>query len=145
MNSFSWMIRRYTGASADLSPDELKQLERRCNEMFVASKRRFWMIILLTVITTGLASTIGGQYLAALLASLTGWSQRWCQFGCTIGISVLSIAIWLHVYTLLYVRPLRRALTELGYAVCEQCGYSLRELAAETKRCPECGAESIVR
>lgn len=36
---------------------------------------------------------------------------------------------------------IRRALRDLNYEVCMDCGYWLRELGASVTRCPECGAE----
>ena len=38
-------------------------------------------------------------------------------------------------------RPfIRHALREMGYELCEDCGYWLRGLGDDVKHCPECGA-----
>ena len=38
-------------------------------------------------------------------------------------------------------RAFRLALRDLGYDICINCGYWLRDLHADTATCPECGAE----
>ena len=35
---------------------------------------------------------------------------------------------------------IRRALRDMGYDICENCGYWLRGLGEDAKQCPECGA-----
>jgi len=139
MNSFQWMIRRYTGANVMLSEAELKQVEQRCNEL-IAPQRRFWLILLLTGITTAVASSQTGLHVGPLVASWTGWPDRWCRGGCALLAAGVTVAGWLYIFTQLYVRPLRRALTEAGYPICERCGYWLHGLPADAQRCPECGA-----
>lgn len=144
MNSFQWMVRRYTGAHVELTADELKRVEQRCNEIVARHQRRFWIILLLTALTTALTAALGGRLLGPVMAAWTGWHRDWCTGGCAVALAVITIAVWLFIYTLLYVRPLRRALSELGYEVCEKCGYWLRDLPRATARCPECGTPRTV-
>jgi predicted RNA-binding Zn-ribbon protein involved in translation (DUF1610 family) len=40
----------------------------------------------------------------------------------------------------IYGRAHRKALADMGYDVCIECGYWLRGLPASETRCPECGA-----
>ncbi len=139
MNSIQWMIRRYTSADVQLSADETKLLEQRCNELATAHQARFWIIIVLTAITSALAAFAGGRLLGPSVASLTGLDAKWCRAGTAIIFALVSICIWMAIYTLMYVRPLRRALCELGYHVCVRCGYWLRGLDESITQCPECG------
>lgn len=141
MNSFQWMIRRYTSSDAELSAEELKRLEQRCNELVGARKIWFWLIIPLTAATTALAAMAGGRLFGPLVSQWLGITPPWSRAGCSILCAVIAIAAWLMIYTWMYVQPLRRALTEMGYGVCRQCGYSIRELHADTSRCPECGSD----
>jgi len=143
MNSFQWMVRRYTGAHVTLSADELKQLEQRCNEIVTAQQRRFWIIILLTAITTALMAALGGRLIGPVIAAWTGFNRDWCTGVSAIVLAILTISAWMFIYTLLYVRPLRRALSELGYEVCEKCGYWLNALPETTQQCPECGTPRV--
>jgi hypothetical protein len=43
------------------------------------------------------------------------------------------------MYRALYVRPIRRAMREVGFDLCIDCGYDLRHLPEATEKCPECG------
>jgi hypothetical protein len=36
---------------------------------------------------------------------------------------------------------IRRALRDMKYEICEECGYWLRGLSDDVKQCPECGAD----
>jgi len=45
------------------------------------------------------------------------------------------------MYCSLYVRPVRKAMRDVGYDICIECGYELRGLDASITRCPECGGE----
>jgi len=141
MNSFQWMVRRYTGADVKLSADELKRVEARCNEIMSAQQVRFWIVILAMMTTTGLCALLGARLLGPLLAHHTGLSERLCVAGTGLLIAAAVTAIWLLFLTRMYINPLRRALTELGHETCIRCGYWLRELPIDVVNCPECGAE----
>ena len=43
-------------------------------------------------------------------------------------------------FRFVYLRPIRRAMRDLGYNVCLKCGYWLKGLDDRTPSCPECGA-----
>lgn len=139
MNSFQWMIRRYTTADTPLTHAELKRLEHRCNELVGSQQRRFWLILIFACITAGLAALVGSRVLAPSIAVFTGLDSDICRALAAFLCVGITTACWFVVFTRMYIRPLRRALTELGYTVCEYCGYSLRGLADESITCPECG------
>ena len=42
-------------------------------------------------------------------------------------------------FHLIYIKPTRRAMREVGFSICINCGYDLR--GAEHDACPECGEE----
>lgn len=140
MNSFQWMVRRYTGAEVNLSADELKRVEQRCNEIMSAQQVRFWIVLAVMVTTTVLSAWIGARLLGPMIAMRLGLSERWCVAGAGILIAAAATAIWLFCLTRMYVSPLRRALCELGYETCIRCGYWLRDLPRDVAQCPECGA-----
>jgi hypothetical protein len=141
MNSFQRMVRRYTGANITLSARELKHVEKRSSQLFAEQQRRFWIIMALAVATAGLSVTLGSMLLAPLLAATMGWRETWCKAGSALVIAILVTAVWMYMFVRLYVRPLRRALSEMGYEVCVRCGYWLRGLPANVSNCPECGTE----
>ena len=49
----------------------------------------------------------------------------------------LSVVLERHCYGPL----VRRVMREHGHDICLKCGYWLRGLAGDIKRCPECGAD----
>jgi hypothetical protein len=72
---------------------------------------------------------------------MVGWAG---PVSITIGTAAIVLISWpwgAWMYRSLYVRPIRRAMRDVGYDLCIECGYELRGLDGNVKRCPECSAE----
>ena len=57
---------------------------------------------------------------------------------------ILIVLFWpwsAWMYRSLYLRPVRKAMRDVGYDLCLRCGYELRGLDSTITRCPECGGE----
>lgn len=143
MNSFQWMIQRYTSAHIALSRDELRRLEQRCNEIVAVHRFRMLSITVLAVVTTVLVVILFPRMIGTAIGAATGWPERWCIAGSAIILAVAMASGWMFIFTQVYVRPLRSALREFGHEVCLRCGYSLRGLPDTTDRCPECGLQRL--
>jgi hypothetical protein len=61
-----------------------------------------------------------------------------------VGLSTVFVLATLLAYMVMRAamrRAVWKALHDLGYPVCGDCGYLLRGLNEDVKRCPECGAD----
>jgi hypothetical protein len=67
--------------------------------------------------------------------------QLWWSLAVTAACVLATVVISLWCFRMVYTRPVRRAMRDLGYDVCISCGYWLRGLDDATPRCPECGAD----
>jgi hypothetical protein len=76
--------------------------------------------------------------LASFLAEFSVPSP-WVASGAIICVAVGIVAAWL--YRSLYRRPVYRAMRDLGYDLCLECGYRLQGLDESITQCPECGTK----
>jgi len=79
-----------------------------------------------------------GRWMAPLLQRLGLSVPASVWLGVIIAFAALFLA-YAYLLASLYVGPTRHALREAGYDVCLRCGYWLRGLPDDIKRCPECG------
>jgi hypothetical protein len=70
-----------------------------------------------------------------------GYGGRNLPFLIVTGALVMLFWPWsAWMYRSMYAGPIRKVMREVGNDVCIECGYELRGLGDDIKRCPECGA-----
>jgi hypothetical protein len=79
-----------------------------------------------------------------LLPTILGWLGYANQnVPHIIALALIVLLIWplsAWIYSSLYGRACRRAMRDLGYEICVDCGYSMRGLdSTMSSTCPECG------
>lgn len=93
------------------------------------------------LICAGAAGTVvfGLRWLIPLLPFPAGINRWLAALAPGIGgiATFLLVVRYLHRHG--YRAALRRELLDQGVPICRPCGYLLRGLSAESKRCPECG------
>ena len=128
---------RLFAGSSELTPEQRRAVEDRMNEHALRNAS-FLVLLAVMIIATPLACVYLGVYIAD---QLRGFGLTKLQAG-LIGpplVGLLCLLAFYFVAFRLYLKPMRRALRDIGLSVCEQCGYDLREI--ESEQCPECGAE----
>jgi hypothetical protein len=133
-----WIHFGYVHTPLPLSDEERRQVERLSN---IHAGKRWSFRIKLAAVTVALpVAVIGGGFIA------TAWVFRFVpnyKYAASIGyLGACAFSVFL--YTRLvwnwYRRPTRLALRDLGYDICVNCGYWLRDLHVRSDVCPECGA-----
>lgn len=131
-----WLIGIYDDPEFGLTRRERREATRLAHQKYLSGRRlALWTI---PMVVGGFALMgFGYKPLADLLARF-GAPWPWLLGAVIIVITVSVAAAWL--YRFLYARPVRRAMRDLGYDVCVECGYRLDGLAPGARQCPECGA-----
>lgn len=132
-----WLVGNYADPEFQLTRARQREVTRLAHHKHLAGVTLWTWTIAMTIagwLAVGLAvrplSTLllnnGLPPVAAFLTSIL-----------TLCAAVCLMAAWL--YRLIYAKPVRRAMRDLGYDVCIGCGYRLRGLNDDIARCPECG------
>ncbi len=130
-----WLFGSFGDKDAGLSPDEYKKATELAHEKYI-SKSQVWGWSL-GVAIVWMALFPSTKFIGDWLAGL-GTPAPYL-----VHMLLVILAGWVFVswmYGLLYLKPVRRAMRDLGHRVCLDCGYRL-EVHAAGERCPECGAK----
>lgn len=135
---YRWLHLGFIHTRLPLTAAQRVEIDRR-SHAYAMKQRWFRRMLFLAsavlpfaVIGGGLAASIGLQQI--IPSASVAWSIGF------LGLCALSVALYLRIVWSWYKRPTRMALRDLGYEICVRCGYWLRGLADDVKRCPECGA-----
>ncbi len=132
-----WVYDRMLPEPADISPQQRRFVERRMNEHAMRNTA-FRVLFVAMLIVTPLAAIFVGGFVADWLQSL-GLGRIPAALIGPPTVAALCVLFFISLAWRMYIKPLRRALRDIGREVCEHCGYDLREI--ETTNCPECGAD----
>lgn len=130
-----WLFGNFTDPQYTLSLREQMNLSNVAHARFI-SRKAFLVrtaLILLPLIL----------YFAFLKPALNlmGWGGQTGPYVTALGVALVLFWPWsAWMYRSLYIGPVRRAMRDMGYNLCIECGYDLRGLDQTTTRCPECGA-----
>jgi hypothetical protein len=136
--NWRWLILDYVPPELALTHAQRREATRRMYTIRWRFPAFRWVLVLLTIIGVAIPG-IGGRMLGEFLFRV-GLPEFWAG---ALGVGpalLLHVGLMLLIFSLVYVRPMRRALREMGYDVCVRCGYWLRGLDNTVVQCPECGA-----
>lgn len=129
-----WLIQDYFDQQVQLDGKQRRAAYRRANGYFRANKRH-----VCTYLAVTLAPTLLMWVWILFGHELVGRPSRVVRL--LYGPALLVCTYLAHACVLrhVYAPHVRRAVREFGYNLCLSCGYWLRGLTADIKRCPECG------
>ena len=134
----SFLIDLSTERPLDLSPDDVKRVNKRF-EFMLKRRRRVQALIL-----AGVAAMIGigfatGTGVSRLVESLGGSSLH---VGLASGVltPLVLLIVWLFMFPRILRHGVRLSLRDCGFDVCVVCGYDLTGKGPNA-RCPECGSD----
>lgn len=133
----AWIYLGFLDAQLPLSQEERRDVGRRAY-LHARSDRRFMLKLALATLVLP-AAVAGLGYI--LVTWLEGFFP--IRFAAPIGVlgaCAICIFLFARLVWAWKTRFMRMAIRDLGYDVCARCGYWLRELGEDVKRCPECGA-----
>lgn len=133
-----WLVGNFADPEFKLTRAQQREVTRLAHSKHLAGATLWTWTIAMTVVGW---IVVGASVkpLAALLVR-NGFSQI-AALVCSIAVMCAAVSLaaaW--AYRFIYVRPVRRAMRDLGFDVCIGCGYRLRGLPPEIDRCPECGS-----
>ena len=131
-----WLLGNFTDPQYKLSRREQHRLSMAAHKKYL-SWYRFWGYTLLVIaVPLVLAYELG-------IPTVLGWlglaSQTPAHTWAFVIVSFLAWPYSAWMCRTLYIKPVRRAMRDHGYALCIDCGYELRGLGDEITKCPECG------
>ena len=137
----SWMWPEYIHRDLPLAKRERKAIHSDAWKLWRANT---WNIVLyltlpgLYLLTVFFASDVGGR--VATLIGAGGLIHKLFRAGAPVALFVICFAVGGAVLQRTRFAPcVYRATRQQGYDVCAKCGYWLKGLSDEIKRCPECG------
>jgi hypothetical protein len=134
-----WLWGNYIEPEWKLSRQDVRTVHRLVKEQYIRSSRLVAVTLLWLLIIFGSLGLLQ-QHIAGMLAGIgMGTLTSWSLSKALIIAPLMMLALW--SFRMIYTRPVRRAMRDLGYDVCINCGYWLRGLGEGTMRCPECGAD----
>ncbi|MDY7109076.1 MAG: hypothetical protein SYC29_10625 [Planctomycetota bacterium] len=148
-----WLIGHYIDPALKLSRKQKYEASRRALRMPGSRKRIAMAAVLCGLIATGpLLGGIGALLLLAKALEHATPAQAPSLLllediliqGLVIlcPLVLLLVPFWALLLVGWAIRPgVKAALRTMGYEICAKCGYWLRELPDDERRCPECGAE----
>ncbi len=132
-----WLIGNYADPEFNLTRAQQREVTRLAHKKHLAGVTLWTWTIAMTISAWIVIGFLVRPFSSLLMQN--GFTQI-AAFLSTLVILVAGvclIAAWL--YRFIYVRPVRRAMRDLGYDVCVGCGYRLIGLTDDIQRCPECG------
>jgi hypothetical protein len=143
--NWSFLVRWCIPHGLELSRREFYALETRV--MFKEGQPVRERRTLVLISTTAAALVLTLLAILVLAAAPTGGNAV-PLIVAMVAVSLIPLLVTIPLTRRLYLRQVRRALREMGYDVCVECGYWLRglerrddDVAPDDPRCPECGAE----
>ena len=132
-----WLLGNFTDPQYKLSRRDQHRLSMAAHKKYL-SWRRFWGYSLVVMaVPFGLVFAFG---IPAVLDWLGLTRRTPAHTWAFAGVSLLTWPYCAWAYRTLYIKPIRRAMRDHGYDLCVSCGYELRGLGYDVKRCPECGS-----
>lgn len=115
-----------------------EQRERALREIareFGSPRSGSWWVGVAILLAAGVGTLVVARH-ALTFVGWPEWAEELIRIGAVLVVAALTIRR-LHRWG--GPADLRRKLIELGVPVCRGCGYSLRGLPFDRRRCPECG------
>lgn len=128
-----WLWGNYIEPEWKLPREEVRRVHRLVKERYMRPWVLFgftglWLLIMYGVVAMMVLLDVKSLptfwYVLLMVGALT---------------TLIALALW--SFRMIYIRPVRRAMRDLGYDVCIPCGYWLKGLADDVRKCPECGAD----
>jgi hypothetical protein len=136
-----WLWPDYVNRALPLSVDQRRAIHRDAWKLWAARKRNIALYLTLPafyLLVVWFASDAGGR-LASLLG-VGGSGRRLLRAAAPLLLFVLCFVVGGAVLQRWRFAPcVHRATRQHGYEVCVRCGYWLRGLGPDVRRCPECG------
>lgn len=130
-----WVYDRMLPAPAELSAEQRRDVEKRMNEHAMRNTG-FRVLFVAMLLVTPVAAVVVGGVVSDWLRSL-GLGRIPAALIGPPAVAAVCVLFFIAIAWRMYIKPLRRALRDIGRDVCEHCGYDLREI--ESQQCPECG------
>jgi hypothetical protein len=136
MVKLQWLLGDFADPQHELSPAEQREVSRLAHRKYMPPRHFFVWTLLALLVPVGLAFKVA---LPTVLDWL-GLGGRTLPFIAGVAVIIALFWVWCAwVYGIIYARPVRQAMRDLGHDVCVGCGYVLSGLKPSTPRCPECG------
>lgn len=127
-----WMWGNYIEPEWKLTRAEVRSVHRLVKERYMRPSVLFGFTALWVVIAFSAVQMLRHF-------NVWAWPLVWYLTIMVVTTAVIIVCgLW--SFRMIYTRPVRRAMRDLGYDVCVHCGYWLRGLDEDVKRCPECGS-----
>ena len=137
----SWIWPEYVSRDLPLTTKQRKAIHRDAWKLWWANKWNVALYLTLPafyLVAVSVASDVGGRIAAFIGAS--GLIHRLFRAGAPFALFVACFVLGGAVLQRHRFAPcVYRAIRRHGYEVCTKCGYWLKGLDADIKRCPECG------
>ena len=139
----SWVWPEYVSRDLPLTKQERKAIHRDAWKLWWANKWNFALYLMLPgiyLLTVFFASDVGGR--VATFIGATGSIYRLFRAGAPVALLVICFVVGGAVLQRHRFAPcVYRATRGRAYDVCFKCGYWLKGLSDDVKRCPECGTQ----
>lgn len=126
---------QYYDPALPLTPKQVRQVRKRAWELW---RKRRSNYLLYTAITFG-ASLAMQAWVRWIISGRTSVLTWYAIASFLLVVAVPSLAIVM-LQRSRFGPQVRGAVREIGYEVCEKCGYWLRGLDRDVTKCPECGS-----
>ena len=137
----NWVWPEYINRDLPLTKQERKEIHRDAWRLWWANKWNMALYMTLPafyLLTVFFASDAGGR--VATLIGAGGWMHRLFRAGAPVALFVICFVVGGAILQRSRFAPcVYRATRQRGYDICAKCGYWLRGLSDDIKRCPECG------
>lgn len=134
--NFRWLFGNFADPDFRLTRKQQYEVTRLAHRKYLSSMK----LAVVTIVLVATSWLFLGFAWNPLAAVFVAWRIPWPRWSSIIVICIAAIVFAAWIYRYIYVRPVRRAMRELGYDVCVNCGYRLQGLPETTTQCPECGS-----
>jgi hypothetical protein len=134
-----WLLGDYSDPRFRLTREQQREVNRLAHQRYL-SPRAFTTCMIIAIAMSWIVFGFAQAGIGRLL-DVKGVPWRWGL--CMIALFIMVFLSAASMFRRVYVRPIRRAMFDLGYDVCIRCGYRLEGLDQRSPHCPECGTQRL--